>query len=404
MGHYLKVMFKAILGILLFLLFAYCLWKDRKNIERIHVLFVRRTRKGIWILNELAKIPGLRAFYTLGIPVCVLGSILILLTIVLNSIYILQTPGASPGITPIIPGLRIPGSPLFIPFGYGMLALSILLVVHEGSHGIAARVEKIKVKSTGLLMALILPGAFVEPDEKQFEKARPLTRLRIAAAGSFANILTAVIAILLIGLLLWGIPVRGVMLTAVINGTPAAAAFDGPAIISEVNGVQVSNFMDMYEVLNRTAPNETVAFTIYTEANSTFVEGEKSITMATHPDDPAKGYAGIPYYGVLEPNIRTILFALPLRPIYVVKAISPPFWKLPRSSLLWIPINILKWTAMLNFAIGIVNLLPVAPLDGGIIVNELAKKVSPRAGKIVATVFALLIVALFLINIMPYFL
>jgi membrane-associated protease RseP (regulator of RpoE activity) len=33
-----------------------------------------------------------------------------------------------------------------------------------------SRVEKIRVKSAGLLLVLVLPGAFVEPDEKQLKK------------------------------------------------------------------------------------------------------------------------------------------------------------------------------------------------------------------------------------------
>ena len=397
-------MIRAIVGILLSFIFARFLWRDRKNIERHSVLFIRRTKKGIGILDNLAKIPGLKAVYTLAIPICILGTLLILLTIVLNSFYILQTPGAAPGITPVIPGVRIPGSPIFVPLWYGIFALSILLVVHEGSHGIAARVEKIKVKSTGLLLALVIPGAFVEPDEKQFEKARPLSRLRVAAAGSFANILTAVVAILLISLILWNVPVRGVLLTTVLNDTPMSENFNSSLVISEVNGVPISDFMSMYTVLNQTKPNQTVTFTTYREANDTFVQEQKQVVATTHPDDPSKGYVGIPYYGILEPTLKNVLLLLPLRPIYVIQAISPPFWELRASSPLWMLLNLLKWTAFLNFAIGIVNLLPVAPLDGGIIVNELAKKVSPKVGKAVSTFFMVLIIALFLINIMPYFL
>ena len=42
-----------------------------------------------------------------------------------------------------------------------------MIIIHEFSHGILARVENVKINSIGLLLFAIIPGAFVEPDEEK---------------------------------------------------------------------------------------------------------------------------------------------------------------------------------------------------------------------------------------------
>ena len=92
-----------------------------------------------------------------------------------------------PGVAPIIPGITIP---LFA----GLLSLAVLLVVHEFSHGILARISNIKVKSSGALLFGIIPiGAFVEPEEKTIEKMSSKIQNRISAAGVASNMLLAIL-------------------------------------------------------------------------------------------------------------------------------------------------------------------------------------------------------------------
>lgn len=393
----------ALFTIALGLLLAAYIWRDRANIERVGVLFVRRTRRGIKVLDRFSKVPGLKTIYTLAIPICYLGSLFILALITLNSLFILVTPDPVPGVAPIIPGVRIPGSPIFIPFWYGIAALAILLFVHEGSHGIVMRMEKIKVKSTGLLLALIIPGAFVEPDKKNFERAKPISRLRVACAGSFANMVTAVVCILLIMFLLSGIPLRGAILTAVINETPAGDAFDESVVISAINGQKVTNFYDMLELLNQTKPNQTVVFETLKYENGTMRRKEVGIVAMAHPEDASRGFIGIPLTGVLAPTTVSFLAWLPVQPILMVKYISPEYWSLAPWHWKWKLISLLKWTAFLNFAIGLINLMPILPLDGGLMVQEAARKISPKREKKIMSAMNLLVLFLFLVNIMPYF-
>jgi membrane-associated protease RseP (regulator of RpoE activity) len=79
---------------------------------------------------------------------------------------------------------------------YLLLAFGVVLITHEGLHGIIARREGLPVKSAGIFLVFILPGGFVEPDEEAFKKSSPGARLRVAAVGSFANLAVGVLVVL----------------------------------------------------------------------------------------------------------------------------------------------------------------------------------------------------------------
>ena len=106
----------------------------------------------------------------------------------------------SPSVSIVIPGVDIPGSQIYVPFVYGLIGLATVLIVHEFSHGIQAVGEKIPIKSIGLMLFIILPGAFVEPDEDKLKEAKRISRLRVYAAGSIANVTLAVIALILVSI------------------------------------------------------------------------------------------------------------------------------------------------------------------------------------------------------------
>ncbi|MEM1977342.1 MAG: site-2 protease family protein [Candidatus Caldarchaeum sp.] len=80
---------------------------------------------------------------------------------------------------------------------YLFIAFALVLLTHEGMHGIIARREGLPVKSAGIFMIFVVPGGFVEPDEQAFKSAKPGAKMRVAAVGSFANIAVGVIALLM---------------------------------------------------------------------------------------------------------------------------------------------------------------------------------------------------------------
>ena len=97
-------------------------------------------------------------------------------------------------IQPIVP---LPG--LFVSFEtfpYLILALSVVVITHELSHGIASLVDKVPLKSTGAFFAHLLMGGFVEPDEEELSKSKEISKLRVFAAGSYTNVVLGVFFVL----------------------------------------------------------------------------------------------------------------------------------------------------------------------------------------------------------------
>ena len=99
-------------------------------------------------------------------------------------------------IQPIVP---LPGVFVsFETFPYLVFALSVVVVTHELSHGIASLADHVPLKSTGAFFAHVLMGGFVEPDEEKLNQAKDITKLRVFAAGSFTNAVLGVLCILLL--------------------------------------------------------------------------------------------------------------------------------------------------------------------------------------------------------------
>lgn len=130
--------------------------------------------------------------------VTIVGLIMNTYSILSNIIgYLFSIPGKSleaaiPGASPIIPGINMP---LF----EGILALALLLFVHETAHGILSRIGKVKLESAGVLLFGLIPvGAFVDPDEKSLVKKDVDVQTRVFAAGSASNLIMFILAFFLL--------------------------------------------------------------------------------------------------------------------------------------------------------------------------------------------------------------
>ena len=141
-----------------------------------------------------------RIFWTIGIFISFAFIIFALFFFFVNFINLLFQPRIEHAVTPLIPGVTVD-----LPFfAYLIIPLLFILTTHELAHGIAANTDDVDIKSTGILGAglffLIGVGAFVEVDERELNspKFHRNTRLRIAAAGTFVNAITAAVAFLLL--------------------------------------------------------------------------------------------------------------------------------------------------------------------------------------------------------------
>ena len=306
----------------------------------------------------------------------VFGMPSIIITGLVNQAYlILFQSSTMPGVSPFIPatrdgevGLSAPGYDLFIPLGYAALALLITLVSHESAHGILARVHGIKIKSTGILTLGILPiGAFVEPDEKEMEKCSSIKKTHIFAVGSFANLVVGLIAAMLVfSVPLLPIDASGMEIVGLEENSPAKDVLENGMILYEINGVPVAGYSMFNNVTSKLKPGD--------EINLTTDDGVFSLILEEHPENESRGYIGIlttaHTNGIID-MISTALF----------------------------------WIAFINICIGLVNLVPMIPFDGWLILREivLAFNIREAMAKKIITGIVVMTFLLFVLNALPLF-
>jgi len=306
------------------------------------------------------------------------------------------TPGVNIGYPDIedgLPVLKYAGTDISIPiFPDILLAIILLLILHEGFHGLVSRAQGIELKNTGLLFASIVPlGAFVEPDEKKFKRAAPLKRLRVYAVGSFANIFVIALATFLIAnaMVASGV-VRGdgfVINYVVVNSSVDGLLEPGETVYS-VGGSKTPTFYDFSEFMQDKKPGDRVDIVAH---NRTV-----TVTLGPAPDDETQGFVGLgrtfdPIVGIFAPQLATS---------HIEPSLGASIF------------GLLKWIFFLNLMIGLINLLPLKPLDGGYVYDGFFDWVEEslpfgrklHLAKIFSKGFMLLILGIFLINFLPYFL
>jgi hypothetical protein len=213
---------------------------ERYGLEIKPLIFIFRAKKIESILNLLSLkfrrvLPALlNLSLVLSLGMMGLGSYLLVKNLYS---FIYRVEEAAP-IFPAIPLITVRES---LP--YFLVAIAILIVVHEGAHGVAARFEGIKVKSAGVLLIAIIPGGFVEPDEDEFKKAKVGSRLRILAAGSTANM---ILALLIIPIVLGFFHPSGVLIGDVLENSPAQnAGIEPETVVEYVNDVKISIYKSL---------------------------------------------------------------------------------------------------------------------------------------------------------------
>ena len=302
-----------------------------------------RTKAGLKLMDRMGKHERLfRTLGTIGIYVGFAGMALIVALLFKGLYDLVFVPSAPPVISPVIPGAMIPGVGIKVPLIIGWIALFVVIVIHEFSHGVVARAHRIKVQSSGLMFLGPLGGAFVEPDEKALVKAPKKAQLGIFAAGPFSNLLSSlalylVIGFVLVPLLVYFVAANGVVFSSVQPGYPAAAAGVRTGVVYDyVNNRSVHDSTEFTDALAGVKPGDQVILAS-SQAKESMV-----FTAAASPTNASRGYLGV----VLGTNLR---------------------W--PGLSWLfaaygWL-VEIAMWTFILGLGIGLANLLPLGPVDGG---------------------------------------
>ncbi len=368
-----NLLIAIITGIAAFWIVVYALFKDKGNDEEgLSVdLFIAmwRTKRLLGFIDRLARraVKFWKVYGDVGVALGFIGMAYVFYALLKTAIVTVQSGGENSGVQLVIPGLTV-------PLWYGLIGLAVVMVVHELSHGIVARAENLPLKSVGLVLLAVIPGAFVEPDEEAIGKSSLRTRLRVYGAGSMANVVTALIAVMLMTFAVSPLlQPNGVLVSKVVENSPAYGLLEKGDVIVGMNGEEIRTIEEFMNFMNGTKPGEKVTLTVLRKGE----ELKLTITLGEHPDFPGKGYIGIyPAQNVVS-KIGMDWLVLPL------------FFSL-------------YWIYVLNIGIGLMNLFPLVPLDGGRMLDDVLKTYLPE--KIVTPVRYFTIgigLVLLLLNIWP---
>ncbi|MBI2176252.1 site-2 protease family protein [Candidatus Woesearchaeota archaeon] len=327
-----------------YLLIAVLLFVYRKRFQfQLKFIALYRTTWGLGLMEriatryrELVKLLGY-----VGIGVGFLSMFIILFTLIQSVFTLITVPNSPSPLSPVLPGVRIPGVPegFFVPFVQGIIAIFIIAVVHEFSHGVVALAHGVKVKSSGPAIIGPIFAAFVEPDEQQLKKKPDVVNYSLFAAGTFSNVVLAFVALFLLSAVFSPVssaffPEQGVVLKGVEAGLPAGAAGlrQGMAVTA-INGQPIASTNDALNALQLVRPNQTAVFSTGS--------GDFHVVAASNSKYPGRGYFGI----TIEP---------------LLKNRDTPYF----GVFSWLQ-GILALLATLSFGIGLANMIPIGPIDGG---------------------------------------
>ena len=413
--------------ILIYILIIYILHKKgllkKYNLSLYGPALLLRTKRGLGFLKKIAsKKRFWKKYGNFGIAFCFITMILMVIVLIWQAWAVI---GFTPAQKQAMPGFEIalilPGINPILPLefiGYILVALIVAIIAHEFSHGILTFVGNLKVKSLGVLYLIVPVGAFCEPDEEELKKAETGKRMRVYAVGPLSNFVVALVAILLFSFVFMSAvqpSAEGIGVLEVYSNSPAdEIGIKTGAIITEVNGTDFSKletfeqrYIKYIEIMNNTKANETI--TISFVYNNVFYN--KSINLTDRynyfpiESNKGKGFTGVYSLIGVKENLNILknpiferfpygflfFYVIPLTgyfegynplvsPFTESYVLTGPFGAFP-PIVFWVVANTLYWIFWLNLAVGLFNVLPMIPLDGGFLFNDALKSLILRLKK-----------------------
>jgi len=442
------LIFTALLAVFVFL--------DRKKWKRESVLLLRKTQTGKRFLIRLGtRFP--RFWLVVG-AIAVIATLYS--TVWIIWLLLLQTQLLATGQIDTGPGILIPspssqatmGPGFFaVPFWYWIISIAILVIVHEGMHGVMAAREKVRIKSLGWGLLAVIPLAFVEPDEKQLQKQKPMKQLRVFAAGSFANFVVAFVSVLLLAFSAsaWFAP-TGVAYQGLIQGYPAAGV-NLTGTIVQINNYTIDSTATLSRVLVEIGPDkpitvntlngtDTLTYTLFTSQEPepeftpdfwsyAFASAEQVLPGAVDLSKSASNsiaYATGSYQAPTWSSIQEeVQFWEYVRDTYPnsaervaqrIAALQQQLNSHPRSGFIGIAgvstdtetkpglegyqeaftfiQGLLFFLFLINLGVGTFNMLPIGPLDGGRMWAIIFQKITPKHSKTIMNVLSWIMLAI----------
>ena len=312
---------------------------------------------------------------------------------------------------------------------YGIIALSLLILVHELGHFLAARLVNVKVLTFSLgfgkkllsfkkgeteyALSLVPLGGYVKllgesPDEevqeedipRSYAHKSPLTKILVAFSGPFFNLIFA--AFLFCIVFVSGYSVLSTKVGGVEKGYPAyEAGIKEGDIIVNIEGREINEWSDIMETMmdarsgalrftvNRNGspinvvitPKETESKNIFGETIKRRVIGITASSEMIPKKDTLTEAATKAFYQTYNLSRITVMGIVKL----VMGSISP---KNVGGPLLILQVagrqakegvtSLIYFVAIISINLGIVNLLPIPVLDGGHILFHIIELITRR--------------------------
>ena len=427
------IFYDIIFLVLFIVFFSYFLHSRKKNLKREGLLILYRTTWGIKLIDRIGK-KFTKTLYVLSYISITIGYILMVGIIYLigKIVYIYATRPdivraiKIPPLLPLVPYIDklVPnlGLPSFY-FTYFIIVIAIIAITHEMAHGILMRRYNIKIKSTGFAFfpwfLPIIPAAFVEQDEKSMNKSSRFHQMAVLSAGTFANVLTAVLFFLVIfvffvvaftpsGVIFDSYPysIVGISGISMINGVNLENPtyekildfsnesgfnkiqvgnknyvitkndlekqkeadenlllyYDAPAInanleniILKINGEKIKNIEDLQKELSKYSPGDKITLNTLNEDGKDY---DREIILGENPEDKNLSWLGVGFFSQERSG--------GLGKIYSTLSFKDPhvYYKSKLGDIGLFIYDLLWWIILISISVALINMLPVGIFDG----------------------------------------
>lgn len=429
------VVYDLILLVIFIILVSFFLYRNKTGLKREGWLYLYRTKWGMNLIDKIGKkyqkTLKVLSYISITIGYALMGCMLYLFG-KLVYIYIAYPSVVReikvPPIMPLIPYLPQAFKLDYLPpfyFTYWILIIAIIAITHEFAHGIFMRRFGIKIKSTGFgFFPFFLPiflAAFVEQDEKSMKKSKTFSQMAVLSAGTFANILTAILFFVVLAFFFttsyapsgvvfdnYGYNIVGLSTITAVNGinltsptfeklenlmneeglnnissqgknyvigkedfitqestskNGVALYYDSPAVNSGLNGkINSINGIDVNSVDE--LGNE---ISKYSPGEKVIVEAENSdgkiqkyyLTLDESPENLSKSWLGISFSQQKSTGIMGKVYSL----ISLFK--EPHVYYAAKYPLAEFIYDLLWWIILISLSVALVNMLPMGIFDGG---------------------------------------
>lgn len=372
------LVFLVVFYIILLIIFK--IYRNKFEVQwKIFALY--KTKIGINLMDKIAKkFPNILVILGyFSVFIGFIGMIITFVFLVHSAYKLFFVPNAEAGLAPLLPGISVSDKLPVLSFWHWILAILIVAVIHEFSHGVYARLRNINIKSSGFAFLGPILAAFVEPDEKQLKKKRARDQLFVFSAGPFSNI---ILGIVVLGIFLFGflplaagmVQVNGIIIADINENLPISeSGIVAGQVIQEVDGEKIERTKTLVDILEKKKPGDIVNV----KANDSYYDVKLGAS-------DGKTVLGISYSKFdVELKNKSLSF------LYKILG--------------WFGV-LLFWIFNISVGVGLFNLLPLGPVDGGRMFYTLIFKITKNERKAIRILSFVSMLVLFLIfvNLLPF--